>query len=219
MSRVNPQQVLPGILLERGEGDDLASRRAARAPGRPGGRARQHPQRHVWSWPRRRWVSASGCWSSGWPSSRARARARRRCRARAEGRAAGLIFLDASVLLAAEDLDDRNHPAASALLRTGALGARSRRLRADQRRRGALARRRGQPAATRASVGDRRARSARARRPRAWRANRRAGPPARHQRLRRRLRRRRRADRRAARELRRTRPRLPRARQAPVRTA
>jgi predicted nucleic acid-binding protein len=32
-----------------------------------------------------------------------------------------LIFLDASVLLAAEDLDDRNHPAASALLRTGAL--------------------------------------------------------------------------------------------------
>ena len=33
-----------------------------------------------------------------------------------------MIFLDASVLLAAEDLDDRNHPAASALLRTGALG-------------------------------------------------------------------------------------------------
>jgi predicted nucleic acid-binding protein len=32
-----------------------------------------------------------------------------------------LIFLDASVLLAAEDLDDRNHPGASALLRTGAL--------------------------------------------------------------------------------------------------
>ena len=33
-----------------------------------------------------------------------------------------MIFLDASVLLAAEDLDDANHPAASALLRTGALG-------------------------------------------------------------------------------------------------
>jgi len=33
-----------------------------------------------------------------------------------------VIFLDASVLLAAEDLDDPNHPAASALLRTGALG-------------------------------------------------------------------------------------------------
>ena len=33
-----------------------------------------------------------------------------------------MIFLDASVLLAAEDLDDPNHPAASALLRTGALG-------------------------------------------------------------------------------------------------
>lgn len=32
-----------------------------------------------------------------------------------------MIFLDASVLLAAEDLDDRNHAAASALLRTGAL--------------------------------------------------------------------------------------------------
>ena len=33
-----------------------------------------------------------------------------------------MIFLDASVLLAAEDLDDRNHAAALALLRTGALG-------------------------------------------------------------------------------------------------
>jgi predicted nucleic acid-binding protein len=33
-----------------------------------------------------------------------------------------LIFLDASVLLAVEDLDDRNHQAACALLRTGALG-------------------------------------------------------------------------------------------------
>jgi predicted nucleic acid-binding protein len=33
-----------------------------------------------------------------------------------------LIFVDASVLLAAEDLDDPNHPAAVALLRTGALG-------------------------------------------------------------------------------------------------
>jgi predicted nucleic acid-binding protein len=33
-----------------------------------------------------------------------------------------VIFLDASVLLAAEDLDDPNHQAASALLRTGALG-------------------------------------------------------------------------------------------------
>jgi predicted nucleic acid-binding protein len=33
-----------------------------------------------------------------------------------------LIFLDASVLLAAEDLDDPNQPAAAALLRTGALG-------------------------------------------------------------------------------------------------
>jgi predicted nucleic acid-binding protein len=33
-----------------------------------------------------------------------------------------LIFLDASVLLAAEDLDDANQPAAAALLRTGALG-------------------------------------------------------------------------------------------------
>jgi predicted nucleic acid-binding protein len=33
-----------------------------------------------------------------------------------------VIFLDASVLLAAEDLDDPNQPAASALLRTGALG-------------------------------------------------------------------------------------------------
>jgi predicted nucleic acid-binding protein len=33
-----------------------------------------------------------------------------------------LIFLDASVLLAAEDLDDPNHPAAAALLTTGALG-------------------------------------------------------------------------------------------------
>jgi predicted nucleic acid-binding protein len=33
-----------------------------------------------------------------------------------------LIFLDASVLLAAEDLDDPNHPAASALLRSGGLG-------------------------------------------------------------------------------------------------
>jgi predicted nucleic acid-binding protein len=32
-----------------------------------------------------------------------------------------LIFLDASVLLAAEDLDDHNHPDAAALLRTGAL--------------------------------------------------------------------------------------------------
>ena len=33
-----------------------------------------------------------------------------------------MIFLDASVLLAAEDLDDPNHPAAAALLTTGALG-------------------------------------------------------------------------------------------------
>jgi predicted nucleic acid-binding protein len=33
-----------------------------------------------------------------------------------------LIFLDASVLLSAEDLDDPNHPAASALLRSGGLG-------------------------------------------------------------------------------------------------
>lgn len=33
-----------------------------------------------------------------------------------------MIFLDASVLLAAEDLDDHNHVAASDLLRTGALG-------------------------------------------------------------------------------------------------
>lgn len=33
-----------------------------------------------------------------------------------------MIFLDASVLLAVEDLDDRNHQAACALLRTGALG-------------------------------------------------------------------------------------------------
>ena len=33
-----------------------------------------------------------------------------------------MIFLDASVLLAAEDLDDANHEAAAALLRTGALG-------------------------------------------------------------------------------------------------
>ena len=33
-----------------------------------------------------------------------------------------MIFLDASVLLAAEDFDDRNHQAASALLKTGALG-------------------------------------------------------------------------------------------------
>ncbi|MGA2929784.1 MAG: type II toxin-antitoxin system VapC family toxin [Solirubrobacteraceae bacterium] len=33
-----------------------------------------------------------------------------------------MIFLDASVLLAAEDLDDRNHQGACALLRTGALG-------------------------------------------------------------------------------------------------
>ena len=33
-----------------------------------------------------------------------------------------MIFVDASVLLAAEDLDDPNHPAALALLRTGALG-------------------------------------------------------------------------------------------------
>jgi predicted nucleic acid-binding protein len=32
-----------------------------------------------------------------------------------------LIFLDTSVLLAAEDLDDDNHEAAAALLRTGAL--------------------------------------------------------------------------------------------------
>ena len=32
-----------------------------------------------------------------------------------------MIFLDASVLLAAEDSDDSNHPAAAALLRTGAL--------------------------------------------------------------------------------------------------
>ena len=33
-----------------------------------------------------------------------------------------MIFLDASVLLAAEDSEDPNHPAAKALLRTGALG-------------------------------------------------------------------------------------------------
>lgn len=33
-----------------------------------------------------------------------------------------MIFLDASVLLAAEDLDDHNHAAAVALLRTGGLG-------------------------------------------------------------------------------------------------
>ena len=33
-----------------------------------------------------------------------------------------MIFLDASVLLAAEDLDDPNHPAAAALLRSGGLG-------------------------------------------------------------------------------------------------
>ena len=33
-----------------------------------------------------------------------------------------MIFLDASVLLATEDLDDPNHPAASALLRSGGLG-------------------------------------------------------------------------------------------------
>lgn len=33
-----------------------------------------------------------------------------------------MIFLDASVLLAVEDLDDRNHQAACVLLRTGALG-------------------------------------------------------------------------------------------------
>lgn len=33
-----------------------------------------------------------------------------------------MIFLDASVLLAAEDLDDPSHPAAAALLKTGALG-------------------------------------------------------------------------------------------------
>jgi predicted nucleic acid-binding protein len=33
-----------------------------------------------------------------------------------------LIFLDASVLLAAEDSDDPNHEAAGALLKTGALG-------------------------------------------------------------------------------------------------
>jgi hypothetical protein len=33
-----------------------------------------------------------------------------------------LIFLDAGVLLAAEGLDDPNQPAASVLLRTGALG-------------------------------------------------------------------------------------------------
>ena len=33
-----------------------------------------------------------------------------------------MIFLDASVLLAAEDLDDPNHQAAAALLKTGALG-------------------------------------------------------------------------------------------------
>ena len=33
-----------------------------------------------------------------------------------------MIFLDASVLLAAEDLDDHNHADAVALLRTGALG-------------------------------------------------------------------------------------------------
>jgi predicted nucleic acid-binding protein len=33
-----------------------------------------------------------------------------------------LIFLDASVVLAAEDLDDSNHAAAAALLTTGALG-------------------------------------------------------------------------------------------------
>jgi predicted nucleic acid-binding protein len=32
-----------------------------------------------------------------------------------------LIFLDASVLLAAEDIDDRNHHAATALLATGSL--------------------------------------------------------------------------------------------------
>ncbi len=32
-----------------------------------------------------------------------------------------MIFLDASVLLAAEDLEDLNHPAATALLRSGAL--------------------------------------------------------------------------------------------------
>lgn len=40
----------------------------------------------------------------------------------AEGRAASLIFLDASVLLAAEDSDDPNHRAASSLLRSGSLG-------------------------------------------------------------------------------------------------
>jgi predicted nucleic acid-binding protein len=33
-----------------------------------------------------------------------------------------VIFVDASVLLAAEDLDDGNHRAASELLKTGALG-------------------------------------------------------------------------------------------------
>jgi predicted nucleic acid-binding protein len=33
-----------------------------------------------------------------------------------------VIFLDASVLLAAEDIDDPNHPAAAALLTSGALG-------------------------------------------------------------------------------------------------
>ena len=33
-----------------------------------------------------------------------------------------MIFLDASVLLATEDVDDLNHAAATALLRTGALG-------------------------------------------------------------------------------------------------
>ena len=33
-----------------------------------------------------------------------------------------MIFLDASVLLAAEDLDDANHEPAGALLRSGALG-------------------------------------------------------------------------------------------------
>ena len=56
------------------------------------------------------------------------ARGARRCpwrrgRRRAEGRAARLIFLDASVLLAAEDSDDSNHPAAVALPRTGALSS------------------------------------------------------------------------------------------------
>jgi predicted nucleic acid-binding protein len=32
-----------------------------------------------------------------------------------------MIFLDASVLLAAEDVDDQNHPGSAALLKTGAL--------------------------------------------------------------------------------------------------